>query len=115
MLPKIRWAILTVMATSSAQPAFAYTGNDLVDWSRGFDAMQSGGVATWKDGMFVGYVAGVAETVNGVIYCPKREPTHLQNAAIVAKQLKANPEVWAEDASVIVVTALRSVSPCPKP
>lgn len=115
MLSKIRLAILAVMMMLLAQPALAYTGNDLIDWSRGFDAMQSGGTATWKDGMFVGYVAGVAETVNGVIYCPKRDPTHLQNAAIVAKQLKANPEVWAEDASVIVVTALRSVAPCPKP
>lgn len=104
-------ALVLAPLLSVSFTCFAYTGNDLQQWSRSFEAMQNGGDADWKASMFVGYVAGVSDTVRGIVVCPKGKTTHLQNAAIVSKYIRQNPEQWTDDGAMIVTAALRKAYP----
>jgi len=113
-MQKIMALALAPLLFISAQ-GFGYDGNDLQKWSRSFEAMQKGADPDWKSSMFVGYVAGVTDTIHGIVVCPQGNPTHLQNAAIVSKYISQNPEKWTEDGAVIVATALQlAYPPCKK-
>ena len=96
---------------AASMPCMAYTGNDLQEWAQDLEAARKTQSITWKGSMLVGYVAGVAETIKGVIICPKGMQTHLQNAAIVSKYLEQNPERWSENGATLVTAALRAAYP----
>ncbi|WP_143524249.1 Rap1a/Tai family immunity protein [Pseudomonas sp. 382] len=97
---------LSIAALS--QPAWSITGNDLIGWIPDYERATK---STFNSGMFLGYTAGVAEATVGVLFCPPPEVTNGQNAAIVAKWLRQNPERWAEPASNLVITALQKAYP----
>ncbi|MBF8733079.1 hypothetical protein IRZ59_21860 [Pseudomonas guariconensis] len=103
--------IVLTLALTASMPCLAYTGNDLQDWARDLEFTQKNNTASWKGSMLVGYVAGVFETLNGVLLCPKKKSTHLQNAFIVSKYLRQNPERWSENGTTLVVEALRTTYP----
>lgn len=99
----------TVLALPMA--ASAATGNDLVKWMPGYESRAS----DWNGGMLLGYVSGVAELAQGILYCAPDGVTLGQNTAIVIKYLKANPEQWNDQAPALIVRALQKVyPPCPK-
>ncbi|WP_282361433.1 Rap1a/Tai family immunity protein [Pseudomonas sp. PS01300] len=102
------------VALTAPISSFAYTGNELQDWARSFELSQQNRTLDWKSSMLVGYVAGVAETVRGILICPTTKATHLQGAAIVSKFIRANPERWSEQASDLVVAALLTAYPACK-
>ena len=88
-------------------PAWALTGNDLVKMIPPYE----GSIGDFSGGMFLGYVVGVAETSNGVLFCSDSGVTNGQNAAIVIKYLRNNPEKWANGANWLVLDALTTAHP----
>lgn len=87
--------------------SFAATGNDLMRWLPNYEAAHE----TTEAGLFMGYVSGVFDLGSSFFFCPPPGVTNGQNAAIVAKYLKSNPEKWNLDASQIVIEALRATYP----
>ena len=86
--------------------AWSATGNDLINWLPEYEK----GVANWDTGMYLGFVSGIFNVTNGVLFCAPKA-TNGQSAAIVGKFLKNNPERWGEDASYLVVDALQKAYP----
>lgn len=104
-------ALLITAALSVPGMSWATTGNDLVKWIPDYEA-NSG---TFGGGVFIGYVAGIADFGRGILFCPVGEVTNGQNGAIVVKYLRNNPEKWNYSGSNLVVAALRQAYPkCPE-
>jgi hypothetical protein len=108
---KFTQIMLLVTALSSSAHALAYTGNDLIQWLPEYEANKG----SWAGGMFLGYVGGVSEVGQGVLYCAPATATHGQSAAITAKYLRNNPEKWNLSASSLIVSALQAAYPACKP
>lgn len=108
-----------VATTLFAQPVAAefLSGNDLERYARAYDRHAAGQMAADDGvlvGMFLGYVIGAADAVNGVEYCPPRGTTIGQTAAIVRKWMRTSPEVAHHTADLIVAAALANAYPCPR-
>ncbi|MNO20185.1 hypothetical protein D3C76_99340 [compost metagenome] len=101
-------ACIGALAISASQSAWSFTGNDLIKWLPDYE---NDNIATWNGGLYLGYVAGVADTTMGIVFCPIGNVTNGQNGAVVAKWLKKNPERWSEEASSLIISALRSSYP----
>lgn len=99
----------------NAQAVF-YDGNDLVKYMRGFEGYQRNDPQADLDdaNRFMGYVVGVADTVNGLFYCPPQKIVAVQVLSVVAQFMNANPARWQEPASFLVIEALKKAFPCPK-
>ena len=94
-----------ILASGSAIADY-FDGNDLntlMDSSRPQDI-----------GMFRGYVAGVQDFNNGVLFCAHANVTLSQSSAIVQKYLAENPQIWHLSAKELVVRALQKSFPCKK-
>ena len=102
---KFKWTTAVAVLLTSGQ-AWSATGNDLMSWVPYYEQ----NAARWESGMFLGYVSGASNMLNGVIYCAPNA-TNGQNAAIVVKFLKNNPERWGEDAGTLVFDALSKAHP----
>lgn len=100
-------------AAINAQAGF-FDGNsmakDMQEWERydRKDPLANNLVA----GVFMGYVAGVADAYDEIIVCPPDNSNVRQLAGIVAAFLKANPARLAEPADVLVKEALLQSFPC---
>lgn len=103
--------VVSIAAMGFSLPAWSWTGNDLVRWEIEYNR----GATTWSGGLYLGYIAGIAEFTNGILFCAPPGATQGQNAAIVSKYLKNNPEQWTDSASTIVLAALQSSYPDCKP
>lgn len=103
-------SLLVLALLTSPGAAWATSGNDLVKWIPEYEASK----ATFAGGLFIGYVTGIADFGRGFLFCPAGNVTNGQNAAIVVKYLKNNPEKWNWQASTLVVEALSNAYPkCP--
>lgn len=65
-------------------------------------------------GVFMGYVAGVADAYDDIIVCPPDNSNVRQLSTVVAGFLNANPTRLAEPADVLVKDALLQSFPCKK-
>jgi len=70
--------------------------------------------SAFKSGLFKGYVGGVVDLGNGILFCTTTGVTRGQFTAVVAKYLKNNPEKWNDSADSIVVDAMKEAFPCKK-
>lgn len=104
-MKKITLATAAVAALASGQ-AWSATGNDLIRWLPDYER----GIANWQSGMYLGFVSGIASFSNGILFCAPNS-TNGQNAAVVAKFLRNNPERWGEDAPKLVIDALKKGYP----
>jgi Rap1a immunity proteins len=93
-------------------------------------ALPSGALADYFDGnelkklsesqrdvdvtMYRGYVAGVQDSFNGVLFCVHPDVRLSQAAAVVSNYLARNPERWHLPARQLVGDALTKVFPCKK-
>jgi hypothetical protein len=96
------------MCIACASTAFAdyFDGNDLImlmDSERPQDV-----------GIFRGYVAGVQDFDNGVLFCVNQNVKLSQTAAIVQKYFSDNPQTWHLSAKQLVANALQNAFPCKK-
>lgn len=65
-------------------------------------------------GMFRGYVAGVQDLDNNVLFCVPENVKLSQSSAIVQKYFADNPQTWHLSAKELVVGALQKSFPCKK-
>jgi len=97
-------AIFFVILPLSEIKADYFRGNELIEL---IDSQRSQDV-----GMFRGYVAGVQDVHNGMIFCVP-EPVKLSQAStIVLNYIKADPKKWHEGAKFLVRDALTDAFPC---
>jgi hypothetical protein len=102
-------------AAMNAQAGF-FDGNslarDMQEWEKyeRKDPLANNLVA----GVFMGYVAGVADAYDEIIICPPDNSTVRQLSGVVAEFLKLNPHLLAEPAEVLVKDALLKSFPCRK-
>ena len=102
--------ILAIVAALPALAAFT-DGNELQRWMLQDEAPNG---TKFESGLYKGYITGVVDLSNGVLFCTTPGVTRAQNVAIVTKYIKANPEKWNLPANVLVVDAMAEVFPCPK-
>lgn len=103
--------ILALMLTTNVAIAGFTDGNELYQWLLE-DENQNG--SRFESGLFKGYVGGVVDLGNGVLFCTTTGVTRGQFTAVVAKYLKNNPEKWNRSAYTIVVDAMKEAFPCKK-
>lgn len=99
---------LGAIAMSLSSSAWSLTGNDIMKWLPEYENQHS---VSFNSGVYIGYVSGVADATRDIIYCPKGSTTNGQNGAVVAKWLRKNPERWGEDATTLIMSALRDSYP----
>lgn len=97
-----------ILATNTAIAGFT-DGNELYQWLLE-DENPNG--SRFKKGLFKGYVNGVVDLGDGVLFCTTTGVTRGQFTAVVAKYLKNNPEQWNKSADSIVVYAIEEAFPC---
>jgi len=102
--------VLLSLACSSAHAGFI-DGNQLQQWSTG-----SGDVGANLVGasLFSGYVSGVVDTGDDVLFCTSNGVTLGQCVAVVMKYLENNPEKWNLAAPALVIGAMQQTFPCGK-
>lgn len=100
---KITFALLGACLSGNAWSA---TGNELVQWGK-----DNPDGSKFIDGVYMGYISGIADFSNGILFCAPVGATNGQNVAIVSKFLKNNPERWTESAPSLIVAALSAAYP----
>lgn len=102
---QIQWTAAVAALVASGH-AWSATGNDLIEWGK--DNPKG---SRFIDGVYMGYISGIADFSNGILFCAPNGATNGQNVAIVTKFLKNNPERWTEQAATLVVAALSAAYP----
>lgn len=69
---------------------------------------------TIDEAMYRGYVAGVQDSYNGVLFCVHEGVRMSQASAIVKKYFADNPKNWHMAAQQLVINALTESFPCKK-
>ena len=88
-----------------------FDGNNLHNW---LVQKEKSNVPSYVSGLFDGYVAGVVDAGDGLVFCTGSGVTAGQNSAVVAKYINNNPEKWNKNADLLVVDALKKAFPCKK-
>lgn len=93
------------------EPAYSgWVGNDLLE---SFEAKKDDDLG-YRSGFYDGYVSGVADLSVHVLWCPPKGITRGQTQKIVAKYLKAHPEMLHKNADYLVINAFKKPFPCKK-
>lgn len=114
---KIFWTLPILFLFLNPAHADSYSGAELKRFADAGVAVREGqtGVDQIGAGVYVGYLAGVAGSFQGVYYCPPDGVTLLDEAAVVARYLDENPDKLAQPAQMLVVKALGIAYPCAMP
>jgi len=64
--------------------------------------------------LFTGYVEGVVDSYNPILFCISDGVKVNQLARIVGEFIKANPSEWDHNGSNLVIKVLKERYPCPK-
>jgi hypothetical protein len=98
---------------SFASGAYLYSGNNLVELMREYDASEAhaGGVNYYKLGVYSGYILGVCDATGELYDMPATGATAGQILAVVSRYLKNHPQEWSQSAKVLVVNALQEAFP----
>lgn len=101
--------VLTVIIASSAFGVF-YDGNWLIKGWREYQKIMDSRIGE-KDLMsaasFSGYVTGVADALNEVLFSIPAGTTRDQICQIVGNYLEKHPERWTVSANILVADALK--------
>jgi len=105
--------IMAIFLVSNVNVAFAgFTdANELHQW---LQEKENPNGSLLKSGFFSGYVGGVVDVGDGILFCTSSGVTRGQNSAVVAKFLKNNPEKWNQPADSLVIEAMKKAFPCKK-
>jgi hypothetical protein len=113
-------AVLAVSFTASAQGNERDIGNGNVLHEYLLDYMMierneaPQGTSLLDANEALGYIAGVHDSLQGLMFCTPAGSTRGQIVHVVLKYLDANPEKWQMNSSVLIVVALETAFPCPK-
>ena len=105
--------ILSLLLISSL---LAMSGNELYEYGLEYVKVKNGLKANeGKAGLFVGYIAGVNESI-GVLgaYCIPKNTGGIAIVDIVFRYVENHPERRNQIGSVLVIEALKEVYPCKK-
>jgi len=100
--------IIGLMFTISLNADFT-DGNELQKWMNNTNKENGNRHSV---GLFKGYISGVVDTGNNILFCTEDGVTRGQYMAVVIKYIENNPEKWNQGASVIVLEALTKAFPC---
>lgn len=101
-------ALLIASSVSSYSSAATYfSGNTINEWMESEAKGQR-----YSTSLLLGYVAGVVDATDTILFCLPSGVTAGQSVAIVKKYVKEHPEHWNSSGSAIVATALSGAFPC---
>ena len=109
-MKKVLIAFIIAVNANSVFAGFT-NGNELYRW---LEESENSSGSPFESGLFSGYVAGVVDTGDGILFCTTSGVTRGQNSAVVAKYLKNNPEKWSQPADTLVIDAMKQAFPCKK-
>ena len=101
--------LMMLFTTANAEATQRLNGNALMSM---LDAYNQKPNDNFDAGFFAGYVSGVTETLNGVIWCTTGNLPLEQLLSIVSKYLDQHPEQWHMSAQYIISIALAEAYPC---
>ena len=78
------------------------------------DTPKSSDVYYQSNARCIGYISGVFDLADGILFCAPKEVTRGQVWDIAVKYLREHPEQRHTVASDSVIESLREVFPCPK-
>jgi hypothetical protein len=107
VLMKLNLLKFLFLIMSFSASADFFTGNNLNNYIKNTES-------NFKQGLFSGYVIGVVDTGNDILFCTPNGATAGQLSAVVKKYLQQNPELWNKGASELVINSLAKAYPCPK-
>lgn len=101
-----RWLVLLVFGSlfGSGVRAEFYSGNEL------YQRLQSESLI--EKSVALGFVAGVADTMEGILVCAPDFATVGQARDVVLRHLVLNPQSRHKTAAALAVDALRAAWPC---
>lgn len=105
-------ALTTLILVGMQSPAYAYyiTDKDLVD---GIEAVKKH-ESNFDSGFYAGFISGVADTGDGVVFCIPPTVSAEQLSDTVIKHYAADPNKKYESAYRLVKSALVRAFPCNK-
>lgn len=101
---------LLFLASSNVYADFT-DGNELQHW---LSESESTNESRYHSGLFRGYVSGVVDTGNDVLFCTGNGVTRGQYTAVITKYIRNNSEKWNNGASSLVIEAMQQAFPCKK-
>ena len=111
--------LLVLMIFAECSYAGFKSGNDLVtnmvEFEKAENDQSNGKLINWYSfGAYLGYVIGVADATDSIIWCAPEHITQGQIAKVVAKYLGNHPEKLHLSATSLVIESLISTFPCKK-
>lgn len=87
------------------------SGNELQEW---MSELKKENGNLHSIGLFRGYVSGIVDIGDGILFCTPQGTTRGQYTAVAIKYIEHNPEKWNLGASTIIQNALENAFPCKK-
>lgn len=106
---KLSFIIICSLVAQSSNAGFI-SGNDLF---KDLDRDMKGG-AGYAEGHSSGYITGVADAFDGVLFCVPTNVTIRQVKYVVFNHMKDNPADWNKMGDINIINALKSTWPCRK-
>ena len=107
-----KFLIALIIAVNANYVFAGFTnGNELYQWLEEYEKPKG---SNFESGLYGGYVAGVVDAGNGILFCTTSGVNRGQNLAVIAKYLKNNPEKWSQSADVLLINAMKQAFPCKK-
>ena len=108
-------ASLIVFLIAPTANAGFYNGQKLKQESDAAERVNAGR-GDINDGMnaarWQGYIAGVHDSYDGIMFCTPRTATLAQIAEVVRQYLIRNPAKWNQAGSLLTIQALQDAFPC---
>ncbi len=103
--------ILSIMVAISL-----HAGNPIVDGSKAWEHYDNGNknFDSFLFGFYAGYILGIKDSENNILFCIPSNIEGEQILAIVRKYIKNNPEKWNKGNWNLVFTPLKEAFPCKK-
>ncbi len=89
--------------------ASAKSGAEISEWSKTY---ASGNVNHPDYGLYLGYVIGAVDAMDGILFCAPASVTYKQAAMMLAQHLEKNPSQWDMPGAFILGDTMKQVFPC---
>ncbi|MEV4782112.1 Rap1a/Tai family immunity protein [Burkholderia sp. LMU1-1-1.1] len=102
------------LCSSTAQAGYV-TGFDLNTWGAANERIEAGRAINddhATNNKFYGYVMGVHDALDGIVFCSPNNAKAGQILAVVKKYLQQHPELWSKEASLLAASALKEAFAC---